>query len=1037
MSVTPTDDVLIVALDFEGVDSVERSLQEDTLLVLFNTAISNLVLFRNNFAFSRDISGLFQSFQSSASVLDPAANPSLFQSTLVIIIKDVVESDKIEITREFSLKFQKIVQQEQSANFISRLHRGRLNIIPWPVIESREFYNLFSTLKRRLDLQGVSHPTAGEFLHTIKTLMAKLKANDWGALSQTMTDHRVRTLSTLLPIALATGFSEVEPDFEPLKNLDNDLEVEGDDTDARFAISGREQVSPMDVERHLSALLESWNQNTPRQFMPDSEWIEQFLSHLHGLIDLRVNHVRSWLDSNIERFQDGHATIEELLRRFDNTVIEMRANVQLCGTQCASCHLLCVRGRLHEGDHSCKTTHRCVYNCKFCKGSPKPCGSRAGHPGEHVCVVNAHLCGEPCILSGKRGCLDDCTKVAGHVGDEHRCSALVHMCGEPCALQEIKLLGGKTYSCLESCCIPSNQEHTVHSCGMRLCPVSCELCKRLCIQPHLHGVMPGESHLCGEAHSCSALCSAPGICQIDTAPLSVEATFTGRHETFQYTKYTQVAKRLQCVKSIESGKMSHPGPHVHGKEKQIFHFCETRCQNCGYFCTLPLGHPQQTHETSHGSMTQTRWAIDGPDETGLELGGRKFSSNDEGAPMMCNLVCSSMGRHVHIDYCRAGENAPCDGAEVQHINARMVPNPDRTKDAVTHSLYWRRMGFKDPYTHDEQTIFAKCDAMCSGPEHSATGAGSGQSSYCTLPLFHPPKRLEDHVNGPGYISNDGHLFDCRSPVVMQQAFHVIFVIDKSGSMSLSDRQPLADGPAAERIMERSNNRLGAVYSALYSFWSARHAAVTAGQRTLGTQRGLDAVYSALHSFWSARHVGATGGQESVVTRRDAYSVILFNNSATTAVADDFTSSPDQLLDIMLSNHATSGTDFATALRAAESIMVRYWNTERTPIMIFLSDGQSAVSDEVVRDLCRSALRLGKPLSFHSVSFGPDSSIPILRNMAQIALEIQESVPQNTGIPATTNVPPSSFATALDTVRLTETFLGIADSMRKPRGSLVH
>jgi hypothetical protein len=61
MSVTPTDDALIVALDFEGrfdpshsnhnqpvndligVDSIERSRQEDTLLVLFNTAISNLV----------------------------------------------------------------------------------------------------------------------------------------------------------------------------------------------------------------------------------------------------------------------------------------------------------------------------------------------------------------------------------------------------------------------------------------------------------------------------------------------------------------------------------------------------------------------------------------------------------------------------------------------------------------------------------------------------------------------------------------------------------------------------------------------------------------------------------------------------------------------------------------------------------------------------------------------------------------------------------------------------------------------------------
>ena len=96
-------------------------------------------------------------------------------------------------------------------------------------------------------------------------------------------------------------------------------------------------------------------------------------------------------------------------------------------------------------------------------------------------------------------------------------------------------------------------------------------------------------------------------------------------------------------------------------------------------------------------MTQTSWAIEGPDDTGLELEGRRFSSNDEGAPMMCNLVCSSMGRHVHIDYCRAGENAPCDGAEVQHISARMVPNPDRRKDAITHSLYWRRLGTLDTH----------------------------------------------------------------------------------------------------------------------------------------------------------------------------------------------------------------------------------------------------------------------------------------------------------------------------------------------------
>jgi Root hair defective 3 GTP-binding protein (RHD3) len=43
MSLTPTSDALIVSLDFEGVHSIERTAQEDMLLVLFNTAISNLV----------------------------------------------------------------------------------------------------------------------------------------------------------------------------------------------------------------------------------------------------------------------------------------------------------------------------------------------------------------------------------------------------------------------------------------------------------------------------------------------------------------------------------------------------------------------------------------------------------------------------------------------------------------------------------------------------------------------------------------------------------------------------------------------------------------------------------------------------------------------------------------------------------------------------------------------------------------------------------------------------------------------------------
>lgn len=78
----------------------------------------------------------------------------------------------------FSLKFQQIVANEQEDNFISRLHGGKLAIIPWPVIESRQFYTLFQAVKKRLDMQPITHGKAGIFLQTMKTLMAKLKVGE-------------------------------------------------------------------------------------------------------------------------------------------------------------------------------------------------------------------------------------------------------------------------------------------------------------------------------------------------------------------------------------------------------------------------------------------------------------------------------------------------------------------------------------------------------------------------------------------------------------------------------------------------------------------------------------------------------------------------------------------------------------------------------------------------------------------------------------------------------------------------------------------
>ena len=62
----------------------------------------------------------------------------------------------------------------------------------------------------------------------------------------------------------------------------------------------------------------------------------------------------------------------------------------------------------------------------------------------------------------------------------------------------------------------------------------------------------------------------------------------------------------------------------------------------------------------------------------------------------------------------------------------------------------------------------------------------------------------------------------------------------------------------------------------------------------------------------------------------------------------------------------------------------------------------------------------RPLSFHAVSFGRDAASSSLRRMAQIALDVQNSAPQDPLLPAAASVP-SSYTEALDTVKINVLF----------------
>ena len=155
------------------------------------------------------------------------------------------------------------------------------------------------------------------------------------------------------------------------------------------------------------------------------------------------------------------------------------------------------------------------------------------------------------------------------------------------------------------------------------------------------------------------------------------------------------------------------------------------------------------------------------------------------------------------------------------------------------------------------------------------------------------------------------MLDCR----------IYKLLYRSKSMDKGDRKPLEGSAVCRKIRARGrNDRLGAVYAALHSFWTARQAAF-----------GL---------------------------QRDANTIILHAQGTQSVCENDTTRSPDELLDLLLPNAPNGGNSFNLALKAADVAVSKWWDDTRPPVVIFLSDGIASVSDTVVRNLFQKTAKKG-------------------------------------------------------------------------------
>jgi len=502
-----------------------------------------------------------------------------------------------------------------------------------------------------------------------------------------------------------------------------------------------------------------------------------------------------------------------------------------------------------------------------------PCSLKAGHDGAHHCVDKDHLCGDACHLSHLRNCMESCALDPGHDGP-HECVSKRHLCKEMCDLP----------CCANSCQSPHDVAHEVHRCQEIMCPFECVMqsCPRKCdCGDHFHDMIAGGAvHLCGNVHQCEELCEEEGICKIDSQLTRVKRTFDGKHGAFDYDhQVEQNGHREKCCVVIPAGETSHRGRHLHTEKEDAVHYCEEKCPTCDYYCNKAYAH-QDEHDCKHGNMTAGGARLVASEED-FAVGERMYGRGESAKAEMCDMLCRTLGRgHVHLQKCRCTQSSPSSStggpfvmSSQAHGGARSAGNGssgsgsgsggsggsvsstaplrkhvndpaaaysiNTSVDETTHDEYWRSVGWADPCMPEEQASFRKCSAVCTvASHHSEDDGGDGGDDgedpavhCCSLNMLHEPldPRNPPTDLGYGFVSRDGHFFTCSQCSPAGAAFHIVFIVDASGSMAQMDARP-AD--ARISAVGDLDSRLGCAIEACDRFVGLRHRAGAADRVSL-------------------------------------------------------------------------------------------------------------------------------------------------------------------------------------------------------------
>ena len=276
----------------------------------------------------------------------------------------------------------------------------------------------------------------------------------------------------------------------------------------------------------------------------------------------------------------------------------------------------------------------------------------------------------------------------------------------------------------------------------------------------------------------------------------------------------QKTVKAQCKIKIQSNKIDHLNESIKHSCRSEIHKCGFQCKQCEYYCTEGYGH-QGLHNCLHGNIKNSFFKT-------TDLNGAmvikdnkyyKFKDEETAKIYFCDGYCREQGQgHTHLFESQE---------RINNENVRLYnENSEKKIYECKCEYFWKEiLKYEYYFTEDEKKNFSLCDWICNNKTHEIR-------EFCQLPLWHnliEGNSVPDDVYG-NWVSK-GHVFKC-----IHKGIHVIFLVDKSGSMGDDSIKPTTD------ISQKLNNMLGASIEAIINFCIKRN---SINEKDMGTLIGFD------------------------------------------------------------------------------------------------------------------------------------------------------------------------------------------------------